>query len=148
MLDCEIVLRFFAFRDSKSLRGSVRDILDDCMERNIGLDTNQVRRLGSTFKSRLKLAESIFRAETFRYKDTYGKLRLSRPLYDAVMVALDMLWDKREQLLAKRAEVVSSVTKLLKRKKAFAVIVGKPNTARAIHERILLIRRAMLKPMN
>jgi hypothetical protein len=148
MLDCEIVLRFFAFRDSANLRGSVRDILDECMERNVPLDTAQVGRLRAVFISRLKLAESIFRSETFRYSDSNGKSRLSRPLYDAVMIALDVLWEHRSKLLARRAEVVNNISKLLKKQKAFAVIVGKPNTAKAIHQRIDLIRRAMVRAMR
>ena len=34
MLDCQIVLRFFALRDSATIKGSIRSMLDDCMERN------------------------------------------------------------------------------------------------------------------
>lgn len=148
MLDCEIVLRFFAFRDSARLRGSVRDILDECMERNGALNEAGVNRFRNAFTSRLKLAESLFKHETFRYRDKLGKLRLSRPLYDAVMVALDILWDDRAALLAKRISVVNNVSKLQNNKKAFAVIVGKPNTAQAIRQRIALIRRAMAKAIR
>ena len=32
MIDCELVLRFFAFRDERAIKGSVKSILDRCME--------------------------------------------------------------------------------------------------------------------
>lgn len=145
MIDCEIVLRFFAFSTQKKLHGSVRSILDDCMERNLKLTEREVSQLEAKFNSRLKLAQDIFHEETFCYQDENGKPKLSRPLYDAVMVALDSLWDKRQKLLTRHTAVVANVARLLRRKKAFAVIVGRPNTADAIQQRINLLKKAMSK---
>jgi hypothetical protein len=34
MADCQIVLRFFAFREKEHVKGSVRSMLDSCMKRN------------------------------------------------------------------------------------------------------------------
>ncbi len=143
MLDCEIVLRFFAFSDPKRLRGSVRSILDKCMADNLSMADDDIPELEKRFNRALKLARDIFGAETFRYRDPKNKTRLSRPLFDAVMIALDHLCDQRSTLLKKRSAVVAAVTKLLRREKAFAVIVGRPNTSKAIQARIDLLQRAI-----
>jgi len=143
MLDCEIVLRFFAFSRPTKLKGSVRNILDECMEENANKTSADIRHWESRFNSRLALAEEIFGKETFRYRDQRGKLKLSRPLYDAVMIAIDSLWDNKSKLKQKRTAVVAEVNGLLRKQKAFAVIVGRPNTAQAIQQRINIIKHAI-----
>jgi len=143
MLDCEIVLRFFAFSDPKRLRGSVRSILDKCMANNVSMPADAVPALEKKFNRVLKLAHDIFGPETFRYRDHKDKARLSRPLFDAVMIALDHLWDHCHTLKRRRLAVGNSITALLRRERAFAVIVGRPNTAQAIQARINLVQRAM-----
>ncbi len=143
MYDCEIVLRFFAFRQKGKIKGSVRSMLDGCMERNVTISDADTMPLESDFNSRLHLAHAIFGAHAFRYRDDQGAWRLSQPLYDAVMVALDRLWEHRARLRERRVAVVRQVGRLLANPKAYAVIVGRPNTARAIRARIDRVVRAM-----
>lgn len=144
MLDCQIVLRFFAFRNRDRIKGSVRSMLDKCMEQNLNVSEEDVLTLEKDFENRLKLAHAIFGDHTFRYQDANtGTWKLSQPLYDAVMVSLDLLWDERDTLRAKRAAIVRNVTRLLQNKKAYEVIVGRPNTAKAIWQRISLIKKGM-----
>jgi hypothetical protein len=144
MIDCEIVLRFFAFRSKSRIKGSVRAILDKCMEDRSGIDdiaSNES--LKQAFNERLALARQIFGAHTFRYKGDNGAWKTSQPLYDAVMVSLDRLWEHRERLVAKRAAVAAGVAKLLNDDAAFEVVVGRPNTAKAILKRLELVEQAM-----
>jgi hypothetical protein len=82
-------------------------------------------------------------AKVFRYADKDGKLQLSQPLYDGVMVALDRLWPKRKEIIAAKTEAVKSVERLLKDEHAFEVIAGKPNTAKAVIERLQLLTEAI-----
>ena len=79
----------------------------------------------------------------FRHEDDKGKWRLSQPLYDGVMVAVDRLWEKREQLVKKKSLVTKGLSKLLGNEAAYEVIVGRPNTAKAVGKRVDLIVRAM-----
>ena len=60
MLDCEIVLRFFALREKANIKGSVRSMLDRCMEQQLHADGVEISRLRDTFISRLQLARDIF----------------------------------------------------------------------------------------
>lgn len=139
MLDCEIVLRFFAFRRRSNIKGSVRSMLDGCMEDYMGLSESEIDTHRQVFESRLKLAYDIFGERTFRYADEDETLKLSQPLYDGIMVALDHLWDKSQELLSKKREIRDAVDTLLRRKKAYEVIVGRPNTAKAIMNRLDLL---------
>ncbi len=143
MQDCEIVLRFFALRDRTNIRGSVRLMLDRCMEQNLDLPEDEISRLKGDFRSRLKLAYDIFGERAFRYEDEHRKWQLSQTLYDGVMVSLDILWSERERLLSERNRVFARLTRLLSRPPAFEVIIGRPNTAKAVRKRMKLIVRAI-----
>ncbi len=143
MQDCEIVLRFFAFRKRANIKGSVRSMLDRCMEEHLSATKTQLSDLGEDFKTRLSLARDLFGDHVFRYKDEEDKFQLSQPLYDGVMVALDRLWPKRDRLLSAKTRVLDRVNKLLSRPRAYEVIVGRPNTARAVLKRMELLAKAI-----
>lgn len=143
MIDCEIVLRFFAFRRTSKVRGSVKSILDRCMEDRLSTSGEELESLAEDFRSRLSVAVKIFGNEVFRYTDDAGNLRLSLPLYDAVMVSIDRLWGKHDELPVRKERIIRALNELLKDEKTFEVVVGRPNTARAILDRIKRVQSAM-----
>jgi hypothetical protein len=143
MIDCQIVLRFFALRETGRIKGSVRSILDDCMERYLSASQGEATALGIEFLEVLELARHIFGKKVFRIKRSKGKWEPSIPLYDAIMIAVFRLWDERERLLTKKAQVVERVEKLLDDAKAYQVIIGKPNTAQAIRDRLSIVTAAV-----
>jgi hypothetical protein len=143
MDDCQIVLRFFAFREKANIRGSVRSMLDRYMEKKVDISQAEIDLMENDYLLRLKLAKDIFEERVFRYQDEDGKWLLSQPLYDGVMVAIDRLWNKKDRLLAQKSKVVKNVERLLKNEKAFEVIVGRPNTALAVRHRMDLLAKAM-----
>jgi hypothetical protein len=143
MIDCELVLRFFAFRKRSNVRGSIRSMLDRCMVENLETNGDTLEGLANDFNSRLRLANDIFGAQTFKYKDKEGAWQISQPLYDGVMVALDRLWNSRANLTQSKARIAEKLAKLLKSEKNFEVIIGKPNTAKAVLKRMELVTRAM-----
>jgi hypothetical protein len=145
MLDCEIVLRYFAFRKRSNVRGSVRSMLDRCMEEHIDTPAEQMKVLAEEFKTRVELAHQIFGDHTFRYRDADGTWRLSQPLYDGIMVALDQCWATRDRLLARKDRVSNAVARLLRNKLAYEVILGRPNTAKAVSKRVDLLARAIAR---
>lgn len=142
MLDCEIVLRFFAFRRRGKVKGSVRAILDKCMEDHLECQPDEITTLGGEFRERLALASKLFGRHAFRYRDDDGQWKLSQPLYDAVMVAIDRLWADREEFLDRKARIQKALVALLRKQDAYEVIVGRPNTAKAIEARIALVESA------
>src|SRR5262249_31843915 len=148
MQDCEIVLRFFAFRKTQQIKGAVRSILDSCMKENATISADDAKKLRRLFVGRLRLASELFGDETFKLDEGgAGEYKLSTPLYDAVMVAVDRLWDHRAVLRRRRLAIASRLRKQLEKKRAYELVVGRPNTARAIKERIGLVERVMRKEL-
>lgn len=151
MLDCEIVLRFFAFRDREHVQGSVRAILDDCMKRGRQLSKSEVESLKSRFIQSLELASTIFGSAVFRLPPTPGKSKgqLSRPLYDAEMIAIDSLLNRKEEMIAAAKKIVVAVSALAQpRSDAYDLIVGRANTSAALLARIDKVQNAITEAIE
>jgi len=109
----------------------------------MSISENDCAELGKVFIARLGVAVQVFGDRAFHYENEDRKWVPSQTLYDGVMVAIDRLWKKKDTLIAKRKAVSSEVHKLLKDKDAFEVVVGRPNTARAVQKRMDLLTKAM-----
>ena len=135
MGDCQLVLRFFAFRDDAHVRGSVRAILDGAMERNRALSDVQLDLLDQQFSAALDAAVEIFGDEVFTLPpDEQGIRRVSASLYDATMVALDRRRDKFEQFVANRDALRARIDQLSTGESG--LMTGRANTAASIKERV------------
>ncbi len=146
MADCQIVLRYFALLDRKYIRGSMRSILDSCMQRHLKTADSEAAALGDRFRGRLDLAFKIFDGKPFRIgTDTRRGYRLSVGLYDAVMIALDRLWLQRERLIKKKDGIQRAVTDVLEDADSRELIVGSANTAHAIASKIDLMESLLKK---
>lgn len=139
MTDCEIVLRFFAFRKPSGIKGSVRSMLDKCMAENREASTDQLTAMAKAFEDALKVSFAIFGPHTFRIRDPKEKWKHSQPLFDGVMVAVDSLMAKSATLTENKAKIAKALQEELKNEKTYEIVVGKPNTATAIKERIAII---------
>jgi hypothetical protein len=144
MRDCEIVLRFFALRTEANIRGSVRAMLDRCMRENLDIKQGQITAYKELFKQCLAISKDIFGQRTFQVKKD-GKWALSIPLYDGVMIAVEQLRDHRRALKAKRTAISRALEAEFRTEKSYEIIIGKPNTADAIKQRLALVRNIMKK---
>lgn len=135
MTDCEIVLRFFAFRQRNLIKGSVRSILDNCMDDYKDITEAKIEELKTIFTTRLEIASKIFGEEVFRIKDD-NKKKLSQPLYDAIMVAIDVLYDRKPELLKNASKIKAAISAKLKDQAFLELVIGKPNTADSIKKRL------------
>ena len=137
MGDCQIVLRFFALRDEDHIRGSMKSILDGCMERHKNDTPSQLESLQSEYVRLIDACDQIFREDVFLLPpDDKGNRRISIALYDAIMVSLS----KRAQFIARylerREDIVTAVTTALANPTTNALLIGKANTAQAVRDRI------------
>jgi hypothetical protein len=139
MIDCEIILRFFAFRRQSEIKGSARSILDKCMEHYREADSQQIAQLRESFETALTTAYEIFGDETFQTRDETGKRKLSQPLCDAVMIAIDSMISKRDKLIKNKTKIRKAIQEKLKNQGTYEIVVGKPNTAASIKDRISII---------
>ncbi|MET3501097.1 hypothetical protein ABIC45_002709 [Mucilaginibacter rubeus] len=135
MFDCEIVLRFFSFRIKSHVKGAVKLILDSCMERYQKADDDEIIVLRNLFISRLETSHAIFEENVFRIKDSHGKLRLSQPLFDGVMIAIDRLYEDKDTLIQKKKQIQEALNKSLEDPNVYDLLIGKQNTAPAIIKR-------------
>jgi hypothetical protein len=143
MLDCQIVLRFFAFRETGQIRGSVRRILDDCMARNRDATAQATSNFRKIFLEALDTANKVFAPKTFQVRNEKGEWRLSEPLFDAVMVSVDSLIGRRTTLIEHRRAIMADLVRELKHKRTYEIVVGKPNTARAVKQRISILTKLL-----
>jgi Protein of unknown function DUF262 len=143
MTDCEIVLRFFGFRNISAIKGSVRSILDNCMAANRDAEEDKLQEWRAAFHNALETSHAIFGQRTFQVRDDKGRWNRSIPLFDAVMVGVDSLIAKRQRLVKNKKNIADDLARTLARKSTYEIIVGKPNTGKAIKKRISIVTRLL-----
>lgn len=143
MTDCEIVLRFFAFRIKPFVKGSVKSILDKCMERYQNIEAKEYNEFKELFITRLKACHEIFEEKCFKIPEKKGVLKLSQPLFDAVMIAVDRLYENKDELVKQKKRIQSALLKSIEKTETFDLIVGRPGTSTAIKERADFVERLL-----
>lgn len=135
LADAELVLRFFALRDAivEKRAGSLRRILDRYMERKKDIEPTEVRALEYQFLSTLSRLVALFNQEPFRLPKTR---RPSRPLYDALMIALSL--DPTLKIEDRKAEIRAALSSSLGKPDEYDVLVGRGNTIDAVRQRVSL----------
>ena len=90
MADCELVLRFFAIKETilEDRRGSLRSLMDKAMRQHASDNESRLVELDGEFRQALSFLFEIFNGHPFVLPQTG---RLSRPAYDALMVAASLL---------------------------------------------------------
>lgn len=143
MTDVEIVLRFFAFCDLDRVSGSVRAMLDGTMIRFKAANEGVVEASKTEFLFALDLCHEIFGNMVFRLPSASERRQpiLSRPLFDAEMVAFHLLRDRHEEILLKKDEIKDAILGLASpESNDYELMVGRANTATAIKDRILAVK--------
>ncbi len=141
MGDCQLVLRFFALDNEVHIQGSMKAMLDRCMERNLDCTPAQAEKLGVRYLERLNLADELFDGHPFTL--SLAKHEHQRPIagiYDGVMIALNDLWQSRVKLLAHKADIRRKYTALVRREADTGALTGAANTASDIKLRIAKFR--------
>ena len=140
MADCELALRYFAIRDAivAERTGSLRRILDRYMKDHAKDTLGQAEQVEQEFLEVLRCLLSLFNEKPFRLPRAN---RPSRPLYDALTVALsletgyDPLPDK-EVIQARLQQAISET-------ETYEIFVGRGNTIGAVRERVDLARKIL-----
>ncbi|GAA4247795.1 DUF262 domain-containing protein [Azospirillum formosense] len=139
MADCQLVLRYFALKDIENIRGSMKSMLDRAME--VVLTDKQADELKKEYVERFFFLYTLFNGKPFMLPpDEKGRERISAAIYDASMVAINLLWDVREEIQANAVEVRARMAATAADPDRLAVLTGQGNTAKAVKGRIELIR--------
>lgn len=140
LADAELVLRFFALRDAivAGKQGSLRLILDRYMTLQSSANDDDLAKLRDLFMDCLSRLLNVFGSSTFRLP---GTRRLSRPLYDALMIALSL--DPELPIEDNAVEVSAALEQALNDEPTYDILVGRGNTIGAVHERVELASRIL-----
>ena len=141
MMDCELVLRFFAIRDACSgmASGSLRQIFDKTMRRYSLLSESEVHRLKDEFRDVLYLVTDSLGPAFHHLLNG----RPSRPLYDAILVAAIDFQDPNFKNNA--SAIKSEFESALLETESYEILVGRGNTLEAIKQRVGLARSILRK---
>ncbi len=151
MTDVEIVVRFFAFRDKDTISGSVRGMLDDVTSKNRFATEKELTELRKEFEDALDLCVSVFGDQVFRLppQEEGTKAKLSRPLFDAEMVAMHLHRDRKEEITERSDAIKEEVLRLARPHAAtYDLIVGRANTSASIKERIEAVSATILRVLD
>lgn len=139
MADCELILRYFAIRRivTEDLKGSLRGILDRTAKQYQHATEKELEIHEIDFKNTIDGLYDIFKSELFIMPST-GKL--SRPLYDAFMVAYSLI-DKTK--LGDHKKIDHIISSVQPGTKEYDILIGKGNTTESIKERIELATKIL-----
>ncbi|MGK5551627.1 DUF262 domain-containing protein [Actinomadura kijaniata] len=134
LADAELVLRFFALQDAvrTGKQGSLRRIMDRYMERNANIGLDSTSQMKEEFASLLARFIDVFDGAPFRLPTG----RLSRPLYDALMVALSQ--EPTLDIENRAPQIREKLNEALTDERSYDILVGRGNTVESVHERVTL----------
>ncbi len=138
MDDNETVLRFFALRNPGKISRGMKHTLDECMRSNANASQAVLTELETRFMQSLELSYEIFGLQTFRLPPAKRRKLgvVSKSLFDAVMVAIDRLLDKKTPILAHKNQIAAQTQKeLISNGEFYALVVGRANTKQATIDR-------------
>lgn len=135
LADAELVLRFFALRDAivHERSGSLRRILDRYMSEKISLTADEREGMESLFVGTLSRLVALFKGSPFQLPKTQ---RPSRPLYDALMIALSL--DPSLKIEERALEIRAAVAGALAQEDKYDILVGRGNTIDSVRQRVAL----------
>lgn len=133
MADCDLVLRFFAIKETITCgrRGALQTLMNTCLRKHATDDEKAVEAYSNEYVSILGFHHEVFKGRPFHLPQTN---RVSRPVYDALMVATSIvgLDDIRERGDSIRANYLREVQK----QDSYEVLVGRGNTVESIIHRV------------
>lgn len=134
MMDCELVLRFFAIRDAVAgkAKGSLRQIFDRTMQRHSSDTEGQIAILKAEFLGTLG---RVTKALGTNFHLLPGD-QPSRPLYDAILVAAESL--PHLDLQASASSIQARLAAALTDTHKYDVLVARGNTLDSIKDRVKL----------
>lgn len=138
MMDCELVLRFFAIKDVVNglSRGALREILNRTLARLNKADDAAIENLKIEFKTTLERLRAALGDNFHRLSDNGQP---SRPLYDALMVAVSE--SKDLDLTSNASDIRRRLTAALEDPESYEILVGRGNTLDSIKDRVELAKK-------
>ena len=118
-------------------------MLDRAMEEK--LSETEANQLEVDFCLRLSFLYKIFENNSFKIVSAGNRKEiLSAALYDASMVAMDRIWNQRNEVMSDKAGVNERLEAAMNKEDEYELIVGRKNTAESVRGRIDLLKNILL----
>jgi len=143
MEDVELVLRFFALRHAEYYQRGMKGFLDLYMLRARAFTQDDIELLKGLFTKTIDLTHEVYQDKLFRPfapKDGEWGKRPQKAYADAVLVAFSRFLDKRDQLVAKRDQVLDLTVRMFQ-SDTNSVLTGRGNTKKDVVDRIALVQK-------
>lgn len=150
MEDLEVILRFFALRHAGHYRKGMQGFLDIYMMKAVKFKDADIDQLGTLFIKTLDTAIEIYGDEVFHPFDAESGEWEKQPhkaFHDAVMIGIESHLDRRSDLIAKRAKIVTNTKKLF-RDHPKGTFTGRGNTKKDVQERIRLYTEMLTETLS
>lgn len=147
MLDAEVVLRFLMLKEKwENFSGDFRGEMDDFMLRNRNPSKAQLEMLKSAFNKAINSCEAIWGENAFkRYAGTTWRDQFISGMYDAQMIAVDILSSEQLKRAIINAGEIDVQTKILFEDKLFEDSVRQStNTSTKIQYRVRQVLAVLL----
>jgi Protein of unknown function DUF262 len=146
MGDCQLVLRYFALDNEAHIQGSLKAMLDRCMERNLDTSVEDCQKLSIKYLAVLQLADKIFDGRPFSLSMVDSDYRPLAGIYDAVMVALSEQLAYSENLLQNKQNIQNEYLRITSSTQRHrGELTGVASTAADIKGRIDVFRKLFAK---
>jgi hypothetical protein len=140
MEDAELILRFFALRNSDKFSSSMEGFLDLYMMKSLSFSDQDIEFLKNIFLQTINLAHQIYGELLFKpfdpQSDTWTN-EARKAYYDAVMVGFSRHLADVDILLERKSRVIEK-TKILFREDKLKLLTGAGKSKTDIQERISL----------
>lgn len=151
MSDVEIVIRFFAFKNTDAISGSVRNMLDETLKINRHCSEIELDAYRKDFNFCMELCLDIYQEDAFRLPNSKSKSdsTLSRPLFDAQMIGMYLNINHKDKIKRKASEIRDRMSLLTRPGgENYDLMVGRANTSSSIKERIHVVANMINEVIN
>lgn len=145
MIDCEMILRFFAFSEPRFLTTSTKKSLDNCIEYYYDKDPEAMQRLKDIFLERINLVNEIFGDNAF-FVPSMGQP--AKKLYDALMAAVGEFSDKSDAMIKNSARLQSDLKKLISDRSSYEILITQHDSKESFVARTDLIVEVIQKAIK
>lgn len=139
MIDCELVLRFFAFEHTRFLSGATKTALDKCMEYYYSADAATLDSLREKFINRLSLVNKVFGDDAFQIPSGVSGEKRAKKLYDSLMSAIGQFAESKSSLISGKNKLRSRLNALIADEATYNVLITQHDSKTGFHNRVNLI---------
>lgn len=145
MRDAELVLRFFAFRNTwEDFNGAMKRNMDDFMADNAKMTENDLNEAKHDFISALSIVQAAFGNHAFQRwvpENQQWRQQVLASLYDAEMFACRFF--SREKVLVKQEEILETMKSLFSDEEFRKAIDAQTNTPSLLRTRVFKVKNML-----